>query len=397
MNDSIERINTAGKQIEDWTENWKARVQAIERRFDDMEAIGQRPAQERPETRELCADEDRGFLRKSEKVADHVTADLPDGIKASEISIARILKGIATGGWKGAEAEKRVLSYKALGTTPDTAGGYTVPDIVSANVIDLARASSTFIRAGAKTLPVAAHERLPKLTQDPTGTWKAENKPATSSGISFGAISLNARLLMFLVYASIELLEDAATQMDGFISQVIGKALAVEIDRVAYTGNGIAEPHGLWNVPGVGSVAGGGALTGFGKFLSAAQAIYEANYAGDYSGLSIIMPPRTGAALAGLTNSLGDALRPPDEYQRMAKFTTTQMPKNLGAGSNESAVIVGDFTQAVLATKTPMIFEATNAAAGAFESGQVAFRGYCRVDVAALRPAFFTKITGVTN
>jgi HK97 family phage major capsid protein len=381
-------------------------ISATNRRMDNIQAILERPGL--PGTRGgsvlNMALDNKQLLRPDQKISDVVREELPDGIKANEIDLARVFKGIGTGNWKGAEAERRIMTLKSLGESPDSAGGYVLPDLVGATIYDLARPVSTFIRAGALTMPITdGRYALPKLTQDPSGVWKNENSPGTFSDMLFGRTNINPRTLVVLVRASVELFEDAPA-LAGFINATFANAIASEIDRVAYLGNGASEPLGLWNAPGVNSVAGGGDLATYDKFLDAAQSIYEANYPGEYSGLSVIMPPRTKTALAKIVTGInGDktSLVPPREFQDMKKFATTQASVKLGASADESMVMVGDFTQAVLVVRTGVTIEATRVGAqgtnSAFTDLQVWLRAYVRVDTAAIRPAFFSKITGVTN
>lgn len=381
------------------------RLDDMNRRIDTLQVRMEKPPTGAARGSALnIALDNKKLLRPDQKIADVVGEELPDGIKAGEIDLGRMFKGIATGEWRGAEAERRVISHKTLGETPDTAGGYLLPETVSSNILDLARPVSTFIRAGALTMPISSSRHaLPQLTQDPTGTWKAESGRAAFSDLLFGRINLIPRTFVVLVKGSVELFEDSSV-IEGFINQTFASAIACGIDRVAYLGNGTNEPMGLWNTSGVNAIAGGGALADYDKFLDAAQKIYEANYPGDYTGLSVVMPPRTKTALAKIVTGLTSdktTLKPPQEYVDMRKFSTTQASITLGAGANESMVMLGDFSQGVLAVRTNITVEATRVGAqgdnSAFTDLQVWLRAYIRADVAAIRPAFFSKITGVTN
>ena len=275
--------------------------------------------------------------------------------------------------------------------------------MVSSQIVDLARARSTFIQAGGLTLPIAdGRYSIPTLTAGPSGVWRGENLEVTGSDMTFGRVVISPKTLGILVPCSIELLEDAAN-LQGFINSVFAETLAKEIDRVCYVGSGVgAEPKGVWTYTtgGINTVAGGGALTSYDKIIDATQAIYEDNYQGDYSGLSVVMPPRTYAALNKFKTGISNDQTPlfePAAVQKMKKFQTTQAPITLGTGTNESMVLVGDYSQAALCVRTGLTLEASRTAGDSFKLMQVMLRGYIRADVALIRSPFFCKVTGVTN
>lgn len=165
-------------------------------------------------------------LRNNENLETTVRHNLPDGIKARELSLGRLLRGIVLGDWKGSEAERRTL---AIGDS--TLGGYLVPSPISARVIDLARNQARVLQAGALTVPLEANTlTLARVTGDPTASWKAENAPGTFSDMAFGKIELVAKSLLALIKTSVEIFEDAAN-----LSQVV-EAVSLRRWRLSSTG-----------------------------------------------------------------------------------------------------------------------------------------------------------------
>ena len=68
---------------------------------------------------------------------------------------------------------------------------------------------------------------------------------------------------------------------------------------------------------------------------------------------------RTEGTLSRLKDGQGNPLQVPSPYADLAKFMTTQIPANEGAGADESFSIIGDFSQLLWCVRTEMRLEAT--------------------------------------
>ena len=336
-------------------------------------------------------------LRPQDRLSAVVRQDLPDGIRAEELSLGRLVRAIVLGSFAGAEAEARVLAQATPGL-----GGYLVPEPLAARVIDLARARACVIQAGALTVPMEANTlSIAKVASDPVAYWKAENAPATPSDMSFERITLTARTLVALVKMSVELVEDAPNITD-LVEQAISQALALELDRAALRGTGTGEPTGIRNWPGVQVIdlgPNGAALTDYSKFSEAVQKILDQN--GPAEGLAAIYAPRTAGTLDRFVDSTGQPLRPPASFEALRKFVTTQVPINLtkGTSTNASEAYVGAFRECLIGMRTNMVLEVSREAAdadsSAFRNLQVWIRAYLRADVALAQPKHFVVIDGI--
>jgi HK97 family phage major capsid protein len=159
-------------------------------RIDDLQAKQERPQVPYGSNNTKALDLGGSIgLTKGQRLTDYVASrgeSLPDGIRPHEISLGKIVRGICTGNWRNAEAEQRVVSHKAMGSGTDAAGGYTVPTLVSSQIIDMARAQSVAFRAGARLVPIEGTTKLPVLTTDATAAWKGQNNAANISDLGFG-------------------------------------------------------------------------------------------------------------------------------------------------------------------------------------------------------------------
>ncbi|NPV52644.1 MAG: phage major capsid protein [Firmicutes bacterium] len=330
-------------------------------------------------------------LRREQKIAENRSYNLPDGIRPDELSLGRLLRGVVSGNWHGAEAERRALSE---GT--DTLGGYLVPEPLALRVIDLARNQARVMEAGALTVPMEESSlKMARVTSDPTAYWRAENEAITESDMTFGAITLYAKALAALCRVSIELIEDAVN-MPQLVESALSQALALELDRAALFGNGVSEPMGLYNTADVQKVdmgTNGAALTSFAPFSQAVQKVQEANG----SPKALIWAPRTAGEVDRLVDTTGQPLRPPASFEALSKLATKQVPVNLthGTATNATCVFVGDFSQMLIGMRTNLTLEVARQAADAFGKLQVLIRAYLRADVQVARPPHFCIVDGI--
>ncbi|WP_052360051.1 phage major capsid protein [Solidesulfovibrio alcoholivorans] len=333
-------------------------------------------------------------LAPGDKLADTCRRDLVDGIKPEELSLGRVLRGLVTGDWSGAEAEKR--SVMSEGTS--SLGGVLIPAPMAAQVIDLARNQAVVFRAGASTVPMTANTlKMCKVTGDMSASWREENAAITASEMSFDSLSFTAKALAAICSISIELLEDAGN-VNGLIENSIAQALALELDRAALFGSGVApEPLGLNGVVGVQSISmgdNGAALTGYSPFTLAMQKLYEKNAIPG----SFVFSPRTWAAMEGLVDTTGQPLAAPASFASAPKLVSNQIPNTLhqGTATNASSIFTGAWSNLMVGMRTSLTLEASRVAgADAFSKMQVMIRAYLRCDVQVARPDHFVKIVGV--
>ena len=147
------------------------------------------------------------------------------------LSAGRFLRAMVTR--PQTEQERR-----ALGESTDSAGGYTVPDILSAEIIDNLRAASVTRQAGARIVPLDSDKHsFAKLLSDPIATWRAEHQKVEESDPTFGRVLFEPKSLAVLVKVSARLLEDSLN-IEQALLHALRMSLALEIDRVALMGTG---------------------------------------------------------------------------------------------------------------------------------------------------------------
>jgi HK97 family phage major capsid protein len=311
-------------------------------------------------------------------------------------------RGVTLGGYlRGMVCGARTRQERnALGESGGSTGGYTVPTFLASELIDLLRAKSSVIAAGAKTIPMPTAEMsFAKLTSEPSATWANEHVSIDEATGTFGQINFTARTLRMLVIVSRELLEDSAN-LNAKLPEVFARVMAAELDRVALLGTGAGtgsgiEPIGVLNMSDVNVVemgTNGAAVTDYSQIIDCVEAIETDNAE---SPTHAIMHPRTKAAYAKLEDSTGQPLMRPELLKDMRFLTTTKLSitETQGSAENASSVVIGGFNELIIGVRSQVkirVLEERYA-----EKYQVGFLVSMRGDVGAFHEEAFAKLIGI--
>lgn len=157
--------------------------------------------------------------------------------------------------FKEMSAEEVISIRNTMSTTTGSQGGYTVPSIIAAELIEQLK-SYRFMRAVSSQITTSQGQPLSYPTSDgtsETGEWIAQNVTATALDPSFGTVALNVfKASSKIVAVPIELLQDSAID----IQAVVFKRLADRIGRISNvgftTGAGTTDPFGVITQSGTG-------------------------------------------------------------------------------------------------------------------------------------------------
>lgn len=308
------------------------------------------------------------------------------------LRFGRIVRALALGNRSGLSAlEQRVL---AEGT--GSSGGYTVPEVLGAQLIDRVRNAMAVMRAGAVTVPMSSDVlHLARLAQPDsvspaitTAAWKTENSDITETDLLLERITFTARTLPVLLKMSVELSEDSIN-VDQAIERELAAQLALELDRAALFGSGTPpEPTGLVNQSGV-DVGALNAGLDYDALIDMAALVAGNNHTPN----ARIYNTSAAATLAKLRAvPTGDYLRQPAYLDSITPYTTNQIP-NAGTSPNDTTVFVGDFSQLMIGLRTSFNLEISRTAGTAFEKLQIWVRAYLRADVQLAHPEAFVVRT----
>src|SRR5439155_16981535 len=96
--------------------------------------------------------------------------------------------------------------------------------------------------------------QVPKTTAHGAANWVNEASAISATDEAFGQITLNAYKAIRLIKVSVELLQDNAVDLEGYLSRELGRAIG-QLENTAYVnGSGASQPQGLVGVASVGKV-----------------------------------------------------------------------------------------------------------------------------------------------
>lgn len=317
--------------------------------------------------------------------------DLPATTKGVDATarVGEFVKCAITGNWRNASPGIRA----AMSEGANTAGGYLVPEEMLRRVIDLARAKSVIMQAGAVTIPMSSDSlTVARVATDPVFQVKGENIAFTGSDIAFDALHFSAHTVGTLITASRELAEDAPN-FEEMVETTLANAFAAKLDNIAI--NGVSSSHldGLltWNSGSglIGETGSVGAIA-WEDVAAAVVGVQAANHEPS----AYIVHPTIAGDLATLTSGDGTNsaklwLGPPPNVAPLTPLVTTNI--------STAEIVVGQFDQFVWAIRQGALIEVSRQAGDAFAKHQVLIKLTWRGDTGALRRDAFHRLVGITT
>jgi HK97 family phage major capsid protein len=288
--------------------------------------------------------------------------------REGELSIGRMIQGIASGHWRSAEAERRAMS-----TTANSAGGFLVPDPLWGQFIDLARNKSVLFAAGAQTIPMTSdYLTLAKLTADPTMEVKVENAAFAGSDPTFGALTLGARTIGTVCTLSRELAADAPNAAS-IIESALSQAVALKLDYLGLHGSGTMS--GLDGWASINTLSSVGADMTWDDVLDAILECQKDNHEPN----ACIFSPHNANDLRKLktgdgANAAKFYVTPPPDVAKLLQLVSTQC--------TDAMAYVGDFTNVLIGIRQGALIETTTQAGDAFSKHQLLIKVTLRADMA---------------
>jgi HK97 family phage major capsid protein len=308
----------------------------------------------------------------------------------------------------GAARERLMAAAGGKAMTEGTSnqGGYLVEKQIERQIVEV-RESDNVLRALCSKLNITTNElQLDQLTLGTSAGWVAElaTKPESTS-MSKTTVSASVFTAAGLATISNQLLADSNPAVDRLVTADLAKRLVALEETAFLNGSGSGQPLGLLNTPGLGATTlTNTTVTDDGGLLDAIlDAIADVqNNHGEPN--AIVMHPRTWTRILKAKDAAGLYLVGPDSVQQgraankslfgFKVVTSNRIPTNLGTGTNESRVIVGDFSEALILDRQGITVDESPHVL--FTSNQTIFRAEQRVGFTAARaPVAFNVIGGV--
>lgn len=379
-----------------------------------LEKIQERDEIMMGEFKKLIADNDtlKTRVAEMEQIAmpRRIAFNVPDLEKEkSAFSFLKAINAISTGDWSNAGFEKEIFqetSKRAMAQGVDTAGGYIVPNQYIAELIELLRADTVVMQAGATVMSglTGSPVEIPKQTGGATAYWVGENQAITSSDLTLGQIKMTPKAVAAMVKLSNRLIRMSNPSAEAMVRRDIVQTLSLAIDLAALRGTGAEyQPIGVANTSGINTHAIGAnggtpdfddlidmeyevevdnALRGKPSFIfhpaikRALIKLKVANYSGQTDGMYIVQPVTEDQ----LASWIGYPYR-----------NTTQIPVNLtkGNATNCSQIFFGNWQELIIGQWAGMEIMASQETSDAFEKNQTWVRVMQEVDFAVRHPESF--------
>jgi HK97 family phage major capsid protein len=341
--------------------------------------------------------------------------DVRNANKGRTQAIERLMKGHSYG-------EKAMNEEgKALVEGTGSQGGYLVQTQIERQIIDV-RELDNVLRPLCSTLNVTTTSiELDQITLGTTAGWVAElaTKPESTS-LTLATVTANVFTAAGLATISNQLLADSNPAVDALVTRDLAKRLVALEETAFLAGTGTGQPLGILNTPGLrrrrwrflAPVRLFLVLPEFSTPTLDAIAAVQSLY-GTPTG--ILMHPRTWTAILKDRNANGVYTYGASQAQIIAGpqlqsprtvytgpdrtlwgvpvYLSNRIPTNLGAGTNESRIIIGDFSEALILDRQGITVDESPHVY--FTSNQTVFRAEERVGFTAARqPNAFCVIGG---
>jgi HK97 family phage major capsid protein len=274
--------------------------------------------------------------------------------------------------------------------------GVIIPQVLSAQIIDMARNISLFTSAEVPVVPMQSNNMtFARIVSEPTVTFKEEMAEAGATDFDLDAVELKTKTAYAYTYVSNELLE-SASNLSQVLYEVFAKALADCIDKGFLYGqyNTTSQaydtfaPSGILNDEDINVV--NATNVRYNDFIKGIGAIKKNNGVPS----AIAMNSATDEELSLLCNSNGDAITEPKAYSDMPKIITNQLAYDEEKGSdalvfNKDAMVIG--MQNVV--KFRMVTDSDECV----KRNATCFVISANIDCATVQPKHITKITGIKD
>lgn len=252
-----------------------------------------------------------------------------------------------------AERDYKRSVARAMGTNVAGGGSELVFDRAG-DLIDMLRNRMLTSRFGAGVLSgLTGPVQFPVQTGDPTAYFVSENPAvaAAQSQLTFTTRTLSPKEAIAVVPFPRRLLNMASVDIEGRVRASLIAKHALLWDLMGLHGRGTdGEPTGIYNTPGVGTVAFGGTVPTYGKLVDLGGAIADAN--ADDDSMRYMTHPLMAAKLKQVlvASAAGSGFIWGGKYRdgEMCGYqagATKQISRVLGAGADEVGIVFGDWAK----------------------------------------------------
>jgi len=333
---------------------------------------------------------DKVILGKNDKFADWVKNKT--GEPGQELDLGKIAKGMVLGDWKNGQAE-----FKNLNTTT---GGALIPEMLSAQVIDLARAISLFGSAGVPVIPMETNNlTIGKVKTDPTLEFKEEGaEQSTANSMELEGIKLESKTIYGWATITLEAIE-SAKNLDEVVRNTFAKALAQGMDKAFLYGQSDGEgghedfaPSGILNSEDIEDVDASEGVTNYDDVIKAISKVKQNNADGKNLTWGYNAQTEEIYSLLKEGETSQKYIGPPKSVENLQYILSNQLEYDETDGSIS---LVFDPAALIIGMQNKINIKLLEGTDEGVKKGLVVLRIYGMVDAVLLQPGHVCKITGI--
>jgi HK97 family phage major capsid protein len=299
----------------------------------------------------------------------HARAMMSETLNAKQkigLLAAAMVRGMQEEGLRGPRVAFRMLDemgYGALAKEFDAsqrgrslssgsaaAGGILLPETMAPDIVDILRPTTTFLQGEPimVSMPTGSYKQ-PAGASGATAAYRREGAPIPVSQPTFRSINMTAKLLSGMVLISDQLIRYSLGSVQTWVENDLSQAMGLAMDQAAYRGDGLYDsPLGITRVGGIFRQPVATATVTNPTAAAINQDARRLELQLEGNGVPMIrvewrMHPRVFGYLKDLLDGNGNRSYPelsqPEPYWRGFRVrTSSQIPANLGDGTNESEI-----------------------------------------------------------
>lgn len=392
MDEIVEQVTKGIEGMQSDLSTTNSRVEVIEKALEEVKkSMVKEPANSLPGAEE----EDFNFMRFFQGIS----------LKSKNRRLTK-----ETGALEVDIAEQ--TRQKSQSSTVDDLGGYLIPtQILEKEFIPLLREKLTLLDLGARFMSDVSGSEIVINSQEQGSTAYVlgEGEEITASELKFGEVSLKPRHIACLNMMSNTLLQNHSVSMKQMVMDDFVRVLALKMESLSLFGTGGKQPIGLFNYPGIGSNPKGtnGGVFTFDDVIELQDTIYDTNYNTD--NLKLLAHHRVWSRMKKLKVDHYTGQTTNQAYlQGVPIVTNAKLEENLGmpfkhtnliprdiskgSGNNLTQVMMGDWSEFIIALWSEMSFDIANQGDTAFKRNQTWIRCLTTFDSAPREPKAFAKV-----
>jgi len=322
------------------------------------------------------------------------------------VSFSKICRALLSGNWDHAGFEREVcrdpearhvdaMARADLGTGTDATGGVLVPEeYLPEMFIELLRAKTIALRLGATSLDgLTGSVRIPMQDGGGTAYMVAEHGDITESNLTTDELTLTPHEMAALTVTSKRLVMMGNPSVEAMIQNDLARVLGLKLDDQVLHGDGTgANLTGIDATTGINTTA----MDAVPTFLLLEAMMYEVEADNaDEGSLGWGMNPREWSTIRRIVDTTGRPLMgslAEGATKRLLGHpvaTSSQIPINLGAGTDEGRVFFGNWADLIIGSWGGLVIEVSGEAGDAFKKHQLWIKVLREVDCGVRHPVSF--------